>query len=66
MTPTEEFCHYLAWELKMTVEQMLQQMSLSEFLRWQKFLEKKAMLERGEQDPNDMDAEAFGKAFGAR
>lgn len=50
----------------MTVAQMTAAMPLSEFVKWQTFMERKAMLERGEQDPTEMDGEDFAKAFGAR
>ena len=50
----------------MTVSEMCAKMPFSEFMKWQQFMEKKAMLERGESDPMDMDADDFAKAFGAR
>ena len=66
MSPTEEFVYYLAWELRMTVAELCTKMPFQEFLKWQIFMQKKAMLERGEQDPMDMDEADFAKAFGAR
>jgi hypothetical protein len=50
----------------MTVSEMCAKMTFQEMTRWQLFLERKAMLERGEQDPMDMGEEDFAKAFGAR
>ena len=50
----------------MTVSEMCSKMTFQEFLKWQIFLQKKAMLERGEQDPMDMDEDDFARAFGAR
>jgi len=48
----------------MTVGEMCEKMTLPEFVKWQTFFEKKAMLERGEQDPEEMDENALAKAFG--
>ena len=50
----------------MTVAEMGDKMTFQEFLKWQTFMQKKAMLERGERDPMDMDEADFAKAFGAR
>ena len=50
----------------MTVAELCAKMTFQEFLKWQIFMQKKAMLERGEQDPMDMDEDDFAKAFGAR
>ena len=49
----------------MTVSEMCSKMTFQEFLKWQIFMSKKATLERGEQDPMDMDEDNFAKAFGA-